>query len=38
MIDIARKTPVVEGLTPDQIPFDDILAQQQADDLPRHGP
>jgi hypothetical protein len=29
MIDIARKTPVVEGLTPDQIPFDDILTRQQ---------
>ncbi|CAN5379269.1 cupin-like domain-containing protein [soil metagenome] len=29
MINIARETPVVEGLTPDQIPFDDILVQQR---------
>jgi hypothetical protein len=29
MIDIARKTPVVEGLAPDQIPFDEILTQQR---------
>jgi hypothetical protein len=29
MIDIARKTPVVEGLTPDQIPFDEILNAQR---------
>jgi hypothetical protein len=28
MIDIARKTPVVTGLTPDQIPFDTILGRQ----------
>jgi len=29
MTDIARRTPVVEGLTPNQIPFDDILAGQR---------
>ena len=29
MIDIARKTPVVEGLRPDQIPFDEILTLQR---------
>jgi len=29
MIDIARETPVVEGLAPGQIPFDEILAEQR---------
>jgi hypothetical protein len=29
MIDIARRTPVVEGVTPDQIPFDEILNAQR---------
>jgi hypothetical protein len=29
MIDIARRTPVVEGPTPDQIPFDEILNAQR---------